>query len=399
MATSSGFHLDLTSCHAATGMVSLTPWCLKAGTMTFLEHQTVTSFPGASIVAAEIVQQPALWQTTLNILRNAGISDLTRGPVLLTGAGTSAYAASAIAEACPGAKAIATTDLLSLTRSELQRTFPEFESSGLLISLARSGDSPESTAVVERIKNVFPFVQHLAIVCNANGKLAHLPGVNVISLDPRTNDRSLAMTSSFSNLVLSGLCLQHLSHLSSILPGVCNRVSGSLQSANDIAAQIAATGVDRVVVLASVMPSLAREGALKVIELSAGRVLAMPETFLGVRHGPQSFIRRDTPIICFVSSDPYRQRYEKDLISGFTAQGLGRIVVVADSGAGWACDWFVHANAFELPDELRTPFEISFMQLLAFNLGIHAGVDPDNPSPEGIVTRVVRPFKIHVESD
>ena len=123
--------------------------------------------------------------------------------------GTSAYAALAVADAWPGARAIPTTDLLLKSGAEVKTAMPSFPDGGLLISLARSGDSPESVGVVERMRTLFPTVKHLAIVCNAEGRLAHTAGIPVICLDPRTNDRSLAMTGSFSNLVLGGLCLLH----------------------------------------------------------------------------------------------------------------------------------------------------------------------------------------------
>jgi tagatose-6-phosphate ketose/aldose isomerase len=56
------------------------------------------------------------------------------------------------------------------------------------------------------------------------------------------------------------------------------------------------------------------------------------------------------------------------------------------------------ANAPDLPDALRTPFEIPFAQLLAYHLSVRVEVDPDNPSPDGAITRVVRPFRIHETS-
>ena len=358
--------------------------------------EPATPFPGTSLVASEIAQQSALWPTTLSLLNQfVSGSRLKLTSAVLTGAGTSAYAASAVADAWPAGRAIPTTDLLLMTKEELEQAEPGFATTELMISLARSGDSPESVAVVERMKHFFPSVEHLAIVCNAEGRLAHLPGVRVIALHPGTNDRSLAMTSSFSNLALGGLCLKHGKSISVKLADICKRVSENLERMNDIARQVAAFSTDRVVVLSSTMHALTREGSLKIMELSAGRILAMPESFLGVRHGPLSFVRENTPIVCFTSSDTHKQSYERDVIQALKSQGLGRIVVVGETPAGWQYDWFVPASAFDLPDALRTPFEIPFMQLLAYQLSLHAGIDPDNPSPGGIVTRVVKPFEIH----
>lgn len=360
--------------------------------------QTEASLPIGSLVISEIAQQPDLWLTTLErILSAHRPENLQHLPVILTGAGTSAYAASAIAEAWPGAKAIATTDLLLQSAAEIQIAMPSFSNGGLLISLARSGDSPESVAVVERIQKFFPSVTHLAIVCSADGRLARVPGVQVICLDPRTNDRSLAMTSSFSNLVLGGLCLIHHRAIAEHLAAICDRVSSRLPEMNEAARAIAGSCGDRIVVLASSMHALAEETSLKILELTAGRVTAMAETFLGLRHGPLTFLREDTAVLCFASSSADKRLYEEDLIKELKEKGLGRLTVIGDAACGGEHDWFVPASAFDLPDCLRTPFEVPFSQLIAYHFSLKSKVNPDDPSPNGAVTRVVTQFKIHDE--
>ncbi len=364
-----------------------------------MPHPPAAKYPVHSLLASEIAQQPDLWLTTLERVHSAVISRNFEGvPVILTGAGTSAYAGSSIAQAWRGSKAIATTDLLLQSAAEIEFAQPGFAKGGLLISLARSGESPESAAVVERLQRLFPSVRHLVIVCNAHGRLASMPGVEVICLDPRTNDRSLAMTASFSNLALAGLCLLHHDLLEKELPSISERLRSRLSDMYSVAEQIAAHSVDRLVVLTSAMQSLGIEASLKVIELTAGRVMTLSETFLGFRHGPLSVLREDTPVLCFASSDPGKRRYEEDLVEDLKARGLGRVAVIGDeSASGWPCDWFVPAIAPGLPDRLRTPFEIPFAQLVAYHCSINAKVDPDNPSPDGTVTRVVKPFLIHPE--
>ena len=356
-------------------------------------------YPGDSLLASEIAQQPELWPTTIERVRSAGVvNDLGKLPVILSGAGTSAYAASAIAEAWPRARAIPSTDLLILSAAEILSAVPALRDGGLLVSLARSGDSPESTAVVEKIQKQFPSVQHLAIVCNEAGRLAHTPGVQAICLDPRTNDRSLAMTGSFSNLVLAGLCLMHQEQIAEHLPAIRSRVDRGLKESNGVIEQIARSCKDRIVILTSNMQALGKEIALKIVELTDGRVLAMPETFLGFRHGAVGFLRQDTPVVCFLSSDPQKRLYELDLLDDLRGRGLGRLVVVGNhvhSVSGR--EWYIPATAPTLPDVLRTPFEIPFAQLLAYHLSVNALVDPDNPSPNGAITRVVRAFRIHRE--
>jgi hypothetical protein len=153
----------------------------------------------------EILQQPVLWPTTVARVRAASeqlslARRLSRARVLLTGAGSSAYAASSVAAAWPGAIAIPTTDLVV----DAERYLPGV---GAVISLARSGDSPESAAVVDRVRALHPEILQLAITCNHDSLLAQSGLDGLIVLDPRTNDRSLVMTGSFSNLVLGGLSL------------------------------------------------------------------------------------------------------------------------------------------------------------------------------------------------
>ena len=359
------------------------------------------SYPSDSLLAFEIAQQPKLWPTTVErVSATTFPQDSNDLPMLICGAGTSAYAASAIAEAWPAARAIPTTDLLLQSRTEILSGLPALRQGGLVISLARSGDSPESVAVVEKMQDLFPLVKHLAIVCNPDGRLANMAGVQVLLLDPRSNDRSLAMTGSFSNLTLAGLALKHRELLARHLPSICRRVEQVLPECHNRFAEIVRYCDDRIVILASCMQALTKEAALKIIELTDGRIMAMPETFLGFRHGAVGFLREGTPIVCFLSSDARKRRYEEDLIDDLRGKGLGRLILVGDdpSIAGDR-DWFIEANAPSLPDALRTPFEVPLAQLLAYQLSVKVQVDPDNPSPNGTITRVVRPFRIHQESE
>jgi tagatose-6-phosphate ketose/aldose isomerase len=320
--------------------------------------------------------------------------------VILTGAGTSAYAASAVAAGWPGAYSVPTTDLLVATEQELKEQFPGFAENGLLISLARSGDSPESVAVVQRIQRLLPAVEHLAITCNAEGRLANLDRVGRILLDPRTNDQSLAMTSSFSNLVLAGLCLRHESELEQALPEISNRVQSALPFLDTEARKLADVPPPRAVILADgPLKALAAEASLKILEMTAGEIPTMAETFLGLRHGPMSFLRRDTLVLCFLSSLDKRRRYEEDLLQELRQKQLGRIIAIRpESPNAELPDGAVPASAPHLRDALRVPFEIPFAQLLAYHLSHRSGFNPDTPSPTGAITRVVQQFRTHEDS-
>jgi tagatose-6-phosphate ketose/aldose isomerase len=343
----------------------------------------------------EIVRQPLLWTITLDRVRLASEqlnlrTKLQNARVLLTGAGTSAYAASVVASAWPRSIAVPTTDLLIDT----ERYLVEIDTA---ISLARSGDSPESAAVVERIRSLRPEVQQLAIVCNEDGALSHAGLNGLITLDPRTNDHSLVMTSAFSNLVLAGLVLAHPDAVANTVITFSERAKELLPAIDEACQRAASRVQDRIVVLSS-SPLLgwAQEAGLKTLEMTAGRFSVIAETYLGLRHGPMSFIKPDTFVLCLLSSDPMRRLYEVDLIKELRAKKIGYLTGIADPRDGEGLfEEVIPAVAPHASDDLRTPYEIIGPQLLGYYLSLRSGLNPDNPSPEGIINRVVRGVRIH----
>jgi D-galactosamine 6-phosphate deaminase/isomerase len=344
-----------------------------------------------SITRTEIFQEPALWETTLARVRAFGTHQFDQhSNVIITGAGTSAHAATSIAAAWPGARAIATTDLITDDRDL-------FDNGGTLLSLARSGDSPESVEAVRKIQKHYPDVRQLAITCNAEGRLANYPGVDVLRLDPRTNDQSLAMTSSFSNLVLAGLAIRHLEELSHALPQITAAAEHALSKLDKWLTEITRRQFSRAVILASsALTGAAREASLKILELTAGKIATLTETYLGLRHGPMSFLREDTLVLCFLSSSPEVLRYERDLLEELYTKKLGHVVAVTPNEVNFVpTEQQIRAIAPDLPDFLRTPFEIIFAQMLAWHLSLAAGLNPDNPSPDGVINRVVKGVTIY----
>ncbi len=336
----------------------------------------------------EILQQPEIWPDTVRRVRASGIAGIAQ-PVV-TGAGTSAYAASAVEAAWPGARAVPSTELLLDFRSYLAEN-------GVVLSLARSGDSPESVAVVDKIQHAMPGVRHVAITANPAGRLANWKGVEAILLDPRTNDRSLVMTSSYSNLVMGGIALAQPQEAEGALPALCQGWERRFEEHEAKARSLVQDAPARLIALASSpLFGAAREAALKTLESTAGRVAALAETYLGLRHGPLSFIEKDSPVLCFLSSEPARRCYEIDLVKELRAKKLGRLVALgAADGEEALFDMVVTTGASSLPDALRTPAEIVFPQLLAFHLSLRLGLNPDNPSPGGVINRVVQGVVIY----
>src|SRR5580658_2992410 len=344
----------------------------------------------------EIFQQPILWPTTVARVRAASgqlHQTFEKAHVLLTGAGTSAYAASGVASAWPRAVAVPTTDLLL----DPERYLVDVDA---VISLARSGNSPESAAVVERVRALNPRILQLAITCNEDSSLAQSGLDGLIVLDPRTNDRSLVMTGSFSNLVLAGLALAQPETVAQHADLASDRASTLLAAIDQQCRRIAARAWERIVVLSS-SPLLGwgREAGLKILEMTAGRFPVVTETYLGLRHGPMSFLRADTLVLCLLSSDPVRRLYEVDLIEELRSKRLGYPVAIAGPGEhGRLFAEVIPAVLPEAPDEFRTPFEILIPQLLGYHLSLRQGLNPDNPSPDGVITRVVQGVKIHSAS-
>lgn len=343
----------------------------------------------------EILRQPLLWPATLKSVRSALDRfhlpvKLQQARLLLTGAGTSAYAASAVAIAWPRAVAVPTTDLLI----DAERYLIDVD---VVISLARSGDSPESAAVVERVRALRPDILQLAIVCNEDGALSHAGVDGLIVLDPRTNDHSLVMTSAFSNLVLAGLVLAQPDAVAATVDELSSRASALLSEIDRVCQRVATLVRDRIVVLSS-SPSLgwAREAGLKTLEMTAGNFPVITETYLGLRHGPMSFVKPDTLVLCLLSSDPVRRSYEVDLIEELRTKKLGCLIGIADpADSDGLFDDVIPAIAPQTNDILRTPYEIVGPQLLGYHLSMRIGLNPDNPSPAGVINRVVQGVRIH----
>jgi tagatose-6-phosphate ketose/aldose isomerase len=357
----------------------------------------------------EILQQPATWRGTAALLDNdttrrhlAPALDATAGPLVLTGSGSSMYIGECLApvlQAALGreARAIAAGTLLTHWRSVLP---PQ---PGLLVSLARSGDSPESGGVVDTLLAEAPGWHHLVITCNAAGKLATRyagdPRVSVLVLDERTNDRSLVMTSSFTNLLLAGSGLPPHADTAAAAERAAVAVQAITDRHADALARLARRDFGSAVYLGSGGAlGAAHEGALKMLEMTGGQVVTMAETFLGLRHGPMSSVRDATLVVALLSPDPVVRAYEHDLLRELSRKRLGMAKVLVGEGIPAALagpgDLVVDlplAGAGEVPALLA---HVAACQWLAFFRCLHLGGTPDAPS-QGVLTRVVEAFAIH----
>jgi tagatose-6-phosphate ketose/aldose isomerase len=360
----------------------------------------------------EICQQPASWLFTSQQMCGL-ISPLHRcvrdiESLVLTGSGSSEYAGDCVrlvlqAELGVTTQAIGGGALLTHGVKALPPPRP-----GLIVSLARSGDSPESVGALSLLLEGEPELRHLVLTCNAKGKLAERssgdPRVHVIALDDDTNDRSLVMTSSFTNLVLAARILglleaperyEALSHsLSRTAATVIETYFGTF-------ARVAALQFNRAMFLGSGSRfGSARESALKMLEMTAGRVTTNCETYLGLRHGPMSYVHNDTLVVCFLSSEHTLRTYECDLLMELDQKGLGlvKLVVGENIPTNILRDQDITIDCpglAEIGDENAPLIDVLVGQLLGFFRSMHEGLRPDSPSEAGVINRVVHGFKLH----
>ena len=372
---------------------------------------------GLLFTPREIAQQPESWKITyqrcLNqtqalqaLLARAGVGTPASRTVFLVGAGTSDYACRALA---PLLRKRWNCDVWTVPSTTLLTDFDEYHRPGkeyFWISVSRSGDSPEGVALLERALTHHPEILHLVITCNVRGQMAELCGRHperalALLLDEAVNDRGLAMTSSFTNMVLAGQCLANLHNLSAFGEVVGQMVDEGeqfLPLAAETAATVTTLGCQRACFIGSdVLRAVADESALKVVELTAGRVSTVAESALGLRHGPLSSLDGQALLVAYVSSDPRRRNYERDLLNEICRKRLGRARVVVTSGppddVAALADYTLQLTCpTGFADEYRAVLDVMLGQLLGLFASLRCGLKPDQPSPNGAITRVVSPI-------
>jgi tagatose-6-phosphate ketose/aldose isomerase len=148
-----------------------------------------------------------------------------------------------------------------------------------------------------------------------------------------------------------------------------------------------------------VLHAVARESALKLLELTAGKICAMSESTLGLRHGPMSALDQDTLFVSFLSGDLRRRKYEIDLIDEIRSKKLVKlqVVVALDSikELEGMADHVISLDAPHLGDDYRAPVDVILAQWLGLFGSLQLGLQPDCPSPNGAISRVVSHVNIY----
>lgn len=334
------------------------------------------------------------------VLDQAGIR------IVFTGAGTSAFIGECLApiftkELGKRCEAVSTTDLVSAPEYYFEPDTPT-----LLVSFARSGNSPESVAAVNIGNEVSSNIQHLFITCNADGELMRLSrtteNAHAILLPEKTHDKSFAMTSSFTSMLYAALSVfagadmmnERAEKIARAVQTVIDKYSFMLRAE-------AGHGYERIVYLGShAFKGVARESALKLLELTDGDTIAMFDSPMGFRHGPKTVVNEKTLVVIFLSNAPYTRKYDLDLLTELRSDGVASVIAISaqplDASMGDK-NIIIPEMQLENDQDVLVPFMVA-PQILAFYQSLELGHTPDCPDTTGRVNRVVQGVKIHAVS-
>lgn len=369
--------------------------------------------------ATEINQQPDLWLDTLNGIESniESINDFLNDAfekvglrVIFTGAGSSAYIGDLVTPFLNSKErynfeSIPTTSIVTNPDVYFKKDTPT-----LLVSFARSGDSPESIAVYKLANQLIDDVKHIFITCNKDGQLSKISEGNknilLLLMPEMSNDKGFAMTSSFSCMTLTSFLIFNLNNFEYYKKQVLKMV--------DIGKQIIEKGLNdlktiidsdfkRIVYLSSNnFYGLARESSLKLLELTRGQIVSLGETAVGFRHGPKSIIDDNTVIFMYISDNLYTRQYEIDLLNEiYNDDGNHKAVAISNKfydEINGICNHYISLDKYGLniDDEgLLSLLYLIFAQIFALFVSVKTNVDPDNPNPSGKVNRVVKGIKIY----
>ena len=371
------------------------------------------------ITASEIMQQPELWQETVAIIESnkqqiedfLGKALLEKNlRIIITGAGTSAYVGDTVApyiRRILGIRvdSIATTDLVSNPKDYFEKDTPT-----ILISCARSGNSPESVATYNLAEQFVDQLYQIVITCNPEGDLAKNIGENnnklLVLMPILSNDKGFAMTGSFSCMVLTLVLMFDLGNFTRN-KGVAQEIidCGKNILANQITdiEKLVDYGYKRIAFLgSSVLKGLAEEAALKSLELSSGKVVTFSESVLGFRHGPKCIVDDHTMVFVFLSNQPYTRQYDVDILKElYREKGNYQVVAISyapDQTLAEIADYVLVVNkdgGSNQEDAYAALGYILYAQIYALLNSLKMGITPDNPRPDGTVNRVVQGVSIY----
>ena len=373
---------------------------------------------GSYWTSKEIFQQPETWLKTFNQVKaekdsiKALIDKVISQDdydIILTGAGTSEFVGNSIFPFLSPlnnfkVKSYGTTDIVACPEDYISRTKPT-----LLVSFGRSGNSPESVAAVEAANTVCENIHHLFVTCNHDGalsKFAHgKDNCYAINLTPETHDQSFAMTSSYSNMYLATVLsfnIDKLDEIEPIVKDITDKTSKFHASGYETCKRIVDEfDFQRIVYLGSnCLKGVSQESALKICELTAGKIMTTFDTTMGFRHGPKSVVCPGSLEVVYLSDDPYTRQYDVDIVKEMAPERNGnKILVVSsydDPSVKDLGDYFISFNNEKRYNNVYLGLEyVNVAQIIAVYKSLKCNVQPDTPCPSGRVNRVVKGVNIY----
>lgn len=320
--------------------------------------------------------------------------------IIFTGAGTSEYVGNILNEYL---KSLGTYDFSSIPTTDLvSAPYLHFKKDQkiLLVSFARSGNSPESLAAVNLGEQIVDDFYNMALTCAPDGKLALKlkdDDKSFVFIEPEgTNDKGFAMTSSFSSMLLTGLLIfdkrDDKKELVESIAKTCQAIIADKENIE----KLVDFDFERIIYLGSgPLYKLTNEARLKILELTAGKVASLYESSMGFRHGPKSFVNDKTLVVSFVSSNPYTSQYDLDILDETYADKIAqRIIAIANKEIAGDFEKLIYKNQINEDIYLALPY-IVIAQLISLITSLRVGNTPDNPSKSGTVNRVVKGVQIH----
>lgn len=369
----------------------------------------------AIFTATEIRQQPELWRETYKLILDQkeniqrfidkNVDENTR--IVLTGAGTSDYVGDTVVlelnkKLNARVEAIATTDIVSNPKEYIEK-----DTKTILVSYARSGNSPESIGAYDLFENNVNNIFQIVITCNKYGDLAKKCINNeknmLILMPEKSNDKSFAMTSSFSCMTLATLLvfdIENIEKNKEFIEIVSLQAEEILDNRWLEVKELVDYECDRVVYLGSgMLKGLCQEMALKNLELTSGKVTTVCESVLGFRHGPKSIINDKTLVIIMATNEEYTKLYDIDLIKEIHNDlGNHKLTVITyenDEAMKENCSNYICINGESVPNIYKVFNYMIFGQMFGYLSSLKLNISPDNPRPDGTVNRVVKGVVIH----
>lgn len=355
----------------------------------------------------EILNQADTWLEVYNLYekRKNDIENFLKKvgkdcKVIFTGAGTSEYVGNIALDYLKTHgefefESVATTDLVSAPYLHFEKN-----QKTLLVSFARSGNSPESLAAVKLGKKLVDDFYNLPITCAKEGKLAQAlkdDENSYVFLEPEiTNDKGFAMTNSFSSMLLATLLIfdtktQNKKEIVEKISKLGKEIYNNLEEIENLVN----FDFNRVVYLGSgPLGKLTKEARLKILELTAGEVATIWESSMGFRHGPKSFVDENTLVISFVSSNPYTRLYDLDILDEIANDKIAK-KIIGISNSKLDRDYELIFEEEGLDDVYLSLAYIIVAQIIALVTSLRVGNTPDNPSRTHTVNRVVKGVTIH----